>query len=82
MSVDMTLDEALATIQEQDGRISELETWLGMLMVAIGHNTGLGYQLRVPAKNAAILRRKMPRGIVSIQIDYDAERDLYTLDAI
>ena len=77
----MDLNDRLL-MQRQAGRVAELETWLGMLVVRHGEPHGSGWRYRVPAEVLDSLRAQLPRGEVAVGVDYDLAADALVLDVI
>jgi hypothetical protein len=82
---DGRISEELQTqlrLQQVQGQLSETEAWLGMMVVLFGHRGAVGWHMRVRREHAELMRAEMPRGELAIQIGYDVESDMYTIDAI
>ncbi len=77
----MDLNDELRA-QRQAARISELETWLGMLIVAHGVPTLTGWQYALTQEHAEELRARMPRSEVVVVVDVDVVRHIIKLDAL
>jgi hypothetical protein len=68
--------------QVLNGRLAETEAWLAMMVMLFGEKGHVGYHMRVSRLHAQIMRAEMPRGELAVEIGYDSDTDMYTIDAI
>jgi hypothetical protein len=77
----MDLNDQLL-FQRQSARLSELELWLSLLLVEHGEQTATGWHLTYTGERVAHLRSLMPRAELTVNVEYDIQRDWFVLDTV
>lgn len=75
-------DEDLALIRRLAARVSELETWLGILVIQNGERNGDGFRFDMCSSCADGYRASLPTDRVHVAITYDVEEDSFVIDVI
>lgn len=77
----MDIDEKLL-FQRQQARLTELESFLALLVVRHGYSTGGGFRYDLTGEAAHTLRRQLPSMDPTVIVTYEFGQDMHVIDAL